>query len=720
LVWWFWPGTAAPTAEAKPEPPSPLDVFDPDTLSESAWPRQTRPKEAVGVLEFDKNAAPLRVKVEGNVIRFLRADKEISKIDGYVPPPPPKRPPVFVRLRDGSIVDINNSPMELSRGPTNSVSRAVLAPAGNGLVVFGRTTPGNMDFMSRAADWIQVWVAEGSSLKPLKVQVLADGAARAAAFSPDGTLLAISTGDYTEVWQVQPEGIKYLFKLSASGATDFAFSADNRWLAVVLPDHITVYGHDLVLPGDDGERFRHNLLWGLLSFGVAASALVAARAVMLNGAALMGLRNRDIRKLATRESGDLKTCDLCAGTGWLSAGVGGTYQCFTCQGRGKGPVCKSGNTVVPTAETPSSRWGHRLGVGAFVAALGGVVCLAWWGRLTFFAEPAPQIPPRSSLAESTAPTPQTPPGSPLVESAAKAVSFSRDGRSLAAVLPSGDLAAFDVQTGAQTGKWSMPEKVAHAEYAPDGRHLLGIADRKAYVLRLRTVDEAAYMLTCCEAELKDNPDSVDALMARGLAYREKKDLNRAIADFSEAILRDVSNATAYYQRGLTRADAGDLAGARADLAEAVRLDPGLDPDAKPASAPKQPAPLQAAPAKEGAAKDDAERLQGTWYQVAIVRFAKRLGEDPDDTITYSGNQFTVKEHGVVTLAGTFEIVDAAGEPKQVDLICTVGHLKGKRLRAIYRFEGDCLETCADDGTDKRPKEFSGDAGFYRKMKRQEP
>jgi len=124
--------------------------------------------------------------------------------------------------------------------------------------------------------------------------------------------------------------------------------------------------------------------------------------------------------------------------------------------------------------------------------------------------------------------------------------------------------------------------------------------------------------------------------------------------------------------------------------------------------------------KGDAAKKDVERLQGTWYRVAIVHGASRYGENRDDTITYKGNQFMVKEHGVVMLAGTFEIVDAAAEPKQVDLICTEGHLKGKRLRAVYRLEGDRLETCADDGTDNRPKEFSGDAGFYRDMKRNKP
>jgi uncharacterized protein (TIGR03067 family) len=115
-----------------------------------------------------------------------------------------------------------------------------------------------------------------------------------------------------------------------------------------------------------------------------------------------------------------------------------------------------------------------------------------------------------------------------------------------------------------------------------------------------------------------------------------------------------------------------------------------------------------------AAQPDWERLQGTWFRVAIAHGGKRFGENRDDTITYDGHRFAVKEHGEVTLAGTFEINEAE---KHMDLICTEGRYKGKRLRSIYRIDGDRLETCTDDGTDNRPKLFSDDAGFYRDMKR---
>jgi serine/threonine-protein kinase len=115
--------------------------------------------------------------------------------------------------------------------------------------------------------------------------------------------------------------------------------------------------------------------------------------------------------------------------------------------------------------------------------------------------------------------------------------------------------------------------------------------------------------------------------------------------------------------------------------------------------------------------NDATRLQGTWSRVAIEVGNKRFVENPADTLTYSGDRFTIREQGKTTLAGTFAIVDEAGEPKRMDLICTEGRHQGKRLRAIYRIQGNRLELCTDDGTDARPKWFSGADGFYRILKR---
>lgn len=61
---------------------------------------------------------------------------------------------------------------------------------------------------------------------------------------------------------------------------------------------------------------------------------------------------------------------------------------------------------------------------------------------------------------------------------------------------------------------------------------------------------------------------------RGIAYRDKGDTKRAIADHTEAIRRDPAYANAYYNRGNAHSDRGDTDRAIADYTVAIRLDPG--------------------------------------------------------------------------------------------------------------------------------------------------
>ncbi len=60
---------------------------------------------------------------------------------------------------------------------------------------------------------------------------------------------------------------------------------------------------------------------------------------------------------------------------------------------------------------------------------------------------------------------------------------------------------------------------------------------------------------------------------RGIAYYDKKDLDRAIADFSKAIQLDPKYAIAYNNRGVAYRDKGDFDDAVADFSDAIRLDP---------------------------------------------------------------------------------------------------------------------------------------------------
>ena len=60
---------------------------------------------------------------------------------------------------------------------------------------------------------------------------------------------------------------------------------------------------------------------------------------------------------------------------------------------------------------------------------------------------------------------------------------------------------------------------------------------------------------------------------RGIVYRKRGDVDRAIADFNEAIQLDPKFVYAYYERGNSYKVKGDFERAAADFNEAIRLDP---------------------------------------------------------------------------------------------------------------------------------------------------
>jgi uncharacterized protein (TIGR03067 family) len=122
--------------------------------------------------------------------------------------------------------------------------------------------------------------------------------------------------------------------------------------------------------------------------------------------------------------------------------------------------------------------------------------------------------------------------------------------------------------------------------------------------------------------------------------------------------------------------------------------------------------------RDAAAKKDVENLQGTWYTVSISSGDTTTGEDKTDTITYEGDKYVQKRGGQVWQAGTFKIVDATSNPKQIDYFTTEGEYKGTHWRSIYTLNGTDHQICTDDGKDNRPKEFSGKGGFHRVTKRE--
>lgn len=83
----------------------------------------------------------------------------------------------------------------------------------------------------------------------------------------------------------------------------------------------------------------------------------------------------------------------------------------------------------------------------------------------------------------------------------------------------------------------------------------------------------------CTALIESGKESTEnvgiAYYNRGLAFENKENYSRAIADFSEAILRNPNDADAYFFRSLDKARMGDKAGADADMAAAKRINPNV-------------------------------------------------------------------------------------------------------------------------------------------------
>jgi tetratricopeptide (TPR) repeat protein len=117
--------------------------------------------------------------------------------------------------------------------------------------------------------------------------------------------------------------------------------------------------------------------------------------------------------------------------------------------------------------------------------------------------------------------------------------------------------------------------------APDYRHVAAMIDRgPVCILRLREYDESDRLYAVWDEALRRDPKDVAALLGRADAHLEKRRYDEALAD-AEAAVRHGGGARAYYLRGLAHAHQEDYAKAKADLDEAIRLDPALSDRAPP-------------------------------------------------------------------------------------------------------------------------------------------
>jgi lipoprotein NlpI len=114
---------------------------------------------------------------------------------------------------------------------------------------------------------------------------------------------------------------------------------------------------------------------------------------------------------------------------------------------------------------------------------------------------------------------------------------------------------------------------AAAFFVVAGPALVAIADDSAACEKARG-DEA---IAACTRVIQDRRTSrqsrADSYHNRGLAYGANGDLDRAIADYDEAIRLVPKDADAHFDRGLAYLDSGNSAKALADLRHASQLDP---------------------------------------------------------------------------------------------------------------------------------------------------
>lgn len=113
--------------------------------------------------------------------------------------------------------------------------------------------------------------------------------------------------------------------------------------------------------------------------------------------------------------------------------------------------------------------------------------------------------------------------------------------------------------------------------------------------------------------------------------------------------------------------------------------------------------------KERLIADDIAALQGAWRQIALE--ADGVVNPPDEHSApgalcyFTSTRFIVRTpDGTVLIEGDFEI-DPSTQPKRITWIDSMGPDEGKRLPAIYTFEGDCFKFIAADEGQPWPTAF---------------
>jgi uncharacterized protein (TIGR03067 family) len=121
--------------------------------------------------------------------------------------------------------------------------------------------------------------------------------------------------------------------------------------------------------------------------------------------------------------------------------------------------------------------------------------------------------------------------------------------------------------------------------------------------------------------------------------------------------------------------------------------------------------LLGAGGQKDAGQDELKKFQGTWRFQSWERDGKAMPADElkNQTVTFQGDRFTLKQGDKVIQAGTHRL-DPTKTPRTVDATVTEGEDKGNTMLGIYEMQGDTMRACFDPSGKKRPTEFKAPSG----------
>jgi uncharacterized protein (TIGR03067 family) len=116
------------------------------------------------------------------------------------------------------------------------------------------------------------------------------------------------------------------------------------------------------------------------------------------------------------------------------------------------------------------------------------------------------------------------------------------------------------------------------------------------------------------------------------------------------------------------------------------------------------------PGGDDLAQAELKKLEGTWQVTSGERNGMPTERIVGDTLTFSGEEFTVQHDGNERFKATIKLYPDK-KPREIDATVTEGEDKGKTALGIYALEGDELKLCFDPpGGGARPKEFASPEG----------